>query len=215
MMKHSQPPAATPKTKKGRSSKDALLAAARRVFGRDGFSAARVSDIAAGAGLSNGAFYWYYRDKREVLLELLDRVLTELFEQSRSPWRPDDPSGSVRATTERYLRFYAANVDVFRVLHETVQTDPDVEAMQNATRRQFHERIARMIERGIERGVIRPTLDPQLGAALLGGMTEHYAYTRFVRRRYPERDIDSVSVELTELWAHGALQGADGARASG
>lgn len=206
-----QPPAATPRTRKGRSSKDALLAAGRVVFGREGYAAARVADIAAEAGLSNGAFYWYYRDKRDLLLEQLTRLLDQLLEQARAPWQPERPSESVRLTTERYLRFYQANCDLFRVLHETMQTDPEVEAMQATTRRHFHERIVRMIRRGIERGVIRGTLDPELGSALLGSMTEHYAYTRFVLHRYPEQDIGEVSAELAEFWARGVLVAAPAA----
>lgn len=195
-----KPPAAAPRTKKGRSTKQALLLAGRRVFGRDGYAAARVSDIAAEAGLSNGAFYWYYRGKRDVLIELLTGTLADLLEDARSPWLAEHPSESVRITTERYLRFYEANADIFRLLHETVQTDPEVEAMQAATRCRFHERIANMIRRGMELGVLRPTLDPELSTALLGGMTEHYAFTRFVLRRHPDQDIGSVSSELAELW---------------
>lgn len=181
-----------------------MLAAGRIVFGRDGYAAARVSDIAAEAGLSNGAFYWYYRDKRGLLIEELTRLLDELLEYARSPWRAEQPTESVQLTTERYLRFYQANADLFRVLHETMQTDAEVEAMQASTRRHFHERIVRMIRRGTEQGLVRPSLDPELGAALLGGMTEHYAYTRFVLRRYPDRDIGEVSAELAALWAQGA-----------
>lgn len=202
-MNHHQPDAMAPKTKKGRGTKESLLAAGRRVFGREGYAAARVSDIAAEAGLSNGAFYWYYRSKRDVLVELLMRVLDQLLEHGRSPWRPDRPSESVRITTERYLRFYEANADIFRVLHETIQTDPEVEAMQAATRRQFHERIIKMIRRGIDDGVLRSTLDPELGTTLLGDMTEHYAYMRFVLHRHPDQDISKVATQLAELWAHG------------
>lgn len=201
------PSTPAPKTKKGRGTKDALLVAGRRVFGRDGYAAARVSDIAAEAGLSNGAFYWYYRSKRDVLVELLTWALAQLLEQARSPWRPDRPSESVRITTERYLRFYEDNADLFRVLHETIQTDPEVEAMQAATRRQFHERIINMIRRGIDDGVLRPTLDPELGTALLGDMTEHYAYMRFVRHRHPDQDIGTVATQLADLWAHGTRAG--------
>nr|WP_246331248.1 TetR/AcrR family transcriptional regulator [Saccharopolyspora hordei] len=181
------------------------MRAARTVFGRSGFAASRVADIAAEAGMSSGAFYRYYADKREALVELLTGLLQGLFEQSRAKWNPADAVESVVITTERYFRYYADNADLFRVLHETAQTDPEIEAMQAESRRGFHDRIIRMARRGIERGVLRPDLDPELSAAFLGGMTEHYAYTRFVLRRYPDRDITEVSRELTAFWARGAL----------
>jgi AcrR family transcriptional regulator len=198
-------PVADPRTKKGRGSKEALLRAGRVVFGRDGFAAARVADIAAEAGMSNGAFYRYYVDKRAVLIELITQLLQQLYDESQARWSPQDPSESVTVTTERYFRFYERNADLFAVLHETMQIDPEIEAMQAANRRHFHERITRMIRRGVEKGLMRPDLDPDLGAALLGGMTEHYAYYRFVLRRYPERDLGEVSRELASLWALGSF----------
>lgn len=198
-------PVSSPKTPKGRGSKETLLRAARTVFGRSGFAASRVSDIAAEAGMSSGAFYRYYTDKREALVELMAELLDGLFEQSRSRWNPTDAVESVVITTERYFRYYEDNADLFRVLHETAQTDREIEAMQAERRRTFHDRITRMARKGIERGLIRPDFDPDLGAAFLGGMTEHYAYTRFVLHRYPDRELLEVSRELANFWARGTL----------
>jgi AcrR family transcriptional regulator len=198
-------PVADPRTKKGRGSKEALLQAARVVFGRDGFAAARVADIADAAGMSTGAFYRYYTDKRAVLIELITLLLAQLYDQSQARWSAQRPADSVLVTTERYFRFYERNADLFGVLHETIQIDPEIEAMQAASRQHFHRRIVRMIERGLRQGLLRSELDPELGAALLGGMTEHYAYYRFVLHRYPERDLGQVSQELASLWALGAF----------
>jgi AcrR family transcriptional regulator len=198
-------PVADPRTKKGRGSKEALLQAGRVVFGRHGFAAARVSDIAAEAGMSNGAFYRYYVDKRAVLIELITMLLQRLYDESQARWRPKDPLDSVVVTTERYFRFYQRNADLFGVLHETMQTHREIEAMQAESRRHFHERITRMIRRAVEKGLMRPDIDPELGAALLGGMTEHYAYYRFVLGRYPERDLSEVSRQLAEVWAVGTF----------
>ncbi|WP_158228195.1 TetR/AcrR family transcriptional regulator [Pseudonocardia sp. MH-G8] len=198
-------PVADPRTKKGRGSKEALLRAARVVFGRDGFAAARVSDVAAEAGMSNGAFYRYYVDKNAVLIELITMLLQQLYDESQARWSPRDPVESVVVTTERYFRFYARNADLFGVLHETMQTHPEIEAMQADNRKDFHERITRMIGRAVEKGLMRADVDPDLGAALLGGMTEHYAYYRFVLHRYPERDLGDVSRELAKVWAVGTF----------
>src|SRR6202040_4226360 len=50
-----------------------LLAAAERIFARDGFEAARLEDIAAGAGYTRGAFYANFCDKEEIFFALLDQ----------------------------------------------------------------------------------------------------------------------------------------------
>lgn len=48
----------------------ALLAAAEKIFARDGFEASRIEDIAAEAGRSRGAFYANFESKTEVFLAL-------------------------------------------------------------------------------------------------------------------------------------------------
>jgi AcrR family transcriptional regulator len=49
-----------------------LLAAAERIFARDGFEAARLEDIAAGAGYTRGAFYANFSGKEDIFFALLD-----------------------------------------------------------------------------------------------------------------------------------------------
>jgi AcrR family transcriptional regulator len=48
----------------------ALLEAAERVFARRGYDAAQTPEIAAGAGVSTGAFYRYFTDKHQAFVEV-------------------------------------------------------------------------------------------------------------------------------------------------
>jgi AcrR family transcriptional regulator len=50
-----------------------LLAAALRVFARDGFEAARIEDIAAEAGHTRGAFYANFDTKEDLFFALLEK----------------------------------------------------------------------------------------------------------------------------------------------
>jgi len=51
-----------------------LLDAAKRVFVRRGFAAANIADICEEAGVARGTIYQYFRNKRDVLIALLDDV---------------------------------------------------------------------------------------------------------------------------------------------
>jgi AcrR family transcriptional regulator len=51
-------------------TRTALLAAAEKIFARDGFEASRIEDIASEAGRSRGAFYANFSNKTEVFLAL-------------------------------------------------------------------------------------------------------------------------------------------------
>jgi len=50
-----------------------LLAAALRVFARDGFQAARIEDIAAESGYTRGAFYANFDTKEDLFFALLEK----------------------------------------------------------------------------------------------------------------------------------------------
>jgi AcrR family transcriptional regulator len=55
--------------------REQILKAALQIFARKGLAAARISDIAAAAGLSYGLVYHYFRDKEELFVELVQRAV--------------------------------------------------------------------------------------------------------------------------------------------
>jgi AcrR family transcriptional regulator len=75
------------------ATKEKLLAAAGRIFARDGFEAARLEDIAAAAGYTRGALYANFEDKEDLLFALLEQWVSQrmaevnalLQESKRSP----------------------------------------------------------------------------------------------------------------------------------
>jgi AcrR family transcriptional regulator len=56
----------------GREGRDELLGAALRVLARRGYRQAGVDEIAAAAGYSKGALYWYFSGKEDLLLALVE-----------------------------------------------------------------------------------------------------------------------------------------------
>lgn len=194
-----------PKTPRGQRMKAKLLEAARTVFARDGFTQARIADIVDAAGAANGSFYRYFTNKHDVLLALLQRLLDDFYELSRSPWQPGDPQQSMFITTKRYFELYRDRSDLMALLIEVAQTDNDVKELWNQSRSRFLSRIEGALARGQRDGVVREPLDCKLAASLLGGMTEQFAYMSFVLGVEPERDLDSVTEAIVDLWARGVL----------
>src|SRR5579862_4003583 len=60
-----------------RATRRKLLDAAKRIFARDGFEAARLEDIAAGAGYTRGAFYANFDSKEDIFFALLEEWVRE------------------------------------------------------------------------------------------------------------------------------------------
>jgi AcrR family transcriptional regulator len=63
----------TRQTERSEETRRKLLAAAERIFARDGFEAARLEDIAAGAGYTRGAFYANFDSKEDIFFALLEQ----------------------------------------------------------------------------------------------------------------------------------------------
>src|ERR1700681_890490 len=75
-----------------------LLAAAERIFARDGFEAARLEDIAFAAGYTRGAFYASYESKEDIFLALLEHWVRQRIETVNSLLqRHENPSARLRA----------------------------------------------------------------------------------------------------------------------
>jgi AcrR family transcriptional regulator len=85
-----------------------LLEAARQVFEREGYHGATVSAIVQAAGLSQGAFYLYFPDKKAAFGALQEEVATLL--RRRIYWATKDvldPAARVEAGLLAFFEFYA------------------------------------------------------------------------------------------------------------
>jgi AcrR family transcriptional regulator len=60
------------KQERSTATRQELIDAARRIFARDGFEAARVQDIAAAMGKTRGAFYSHFQDKEDVFFAIFE-----------------------------------------------------------------------------------------------------------------------------------------------
>jgi AcrR family transcriptional regulator len=79
--------------------REQILAAASRVFARQGFHRSTVRQVAQEAGIADGTIYLYFRSKRELLLALLGRL-------GRVGDRPADFAELAGADSRGFLRAY-------------------------------------------------------------------------------------------------------------
>ena len=154
-----------------------LLEAARQVFERDGYHGTTVSAIVQAAGLSQGAFYLYFSDKRAVFAALQEEMATLLRRRIYWATRDEtDPSARLEAGLTAYFEFYdeyrAWN---HRLMVEGLGIDESFEARQAA--------LYQTLAIGF-----RPTLaqlgvaTPELAAAALIGLGSQVAYWNHYQR---------------------------------
>ena len=77
----------TRQAERTRATRRKLLDAAKRIFAQDGFEAARLEDIAAGAGYTRGAFYANFKSKEDIFFALFEEWVRERIESFTSAVR--------------------------------------------------------------------------------------------------------------------------------
>lgn len=190
-----------PRTARGARTRAALVAAARRVFERDGYLSARLTDITAEAKCSTGSFYTYFDNKEEVFAAVLEEAQEEMLHPHvREVLGDEDPVAVIEAANRAYLEAYERHAKLMRLLDEVATIDDDVREFRRRRGALFAERNARSIRDLQARGLADPDLDPDLTARALSGMVGRLANSVYVLGEPADRE--ALVATLTRLWAN-------------
>jgi AcrR family transcriptional regulator len=86
------------------ATRDALLAAARGLFARRGYAQVSVDEIVQAAGLTKGALYHHFEDKRQLFRGVVEQVQRQIRERLRAAAAGvADPHARLRAACHAYL----------------------------------------------------------------------------------------------------------------
>ena len=149
-----------------------MVASARRLFERKGFSATSVQSIVDDAGLTKGAFYYHFISKEELLRVIHDEFIDHQLEAVRGVLAStDDPGeqmqGLIRTAVEA-VDDYRSHVAVFlgerRFLSE--EGFAEVKVKRDEMENVFHG----VVRRGQETGLIRTDLEPRVVSLGIIGM---------------------------------------------
>lgn len=197
-----------PQTRRGRNTRARLVQAAKEIFERDGFLAARVTDIAEHAGFSHGAYYHYFTSKEQLFREVAEmqeaRLTAPPDEHESVDTRDDSARARIRNANRRYLERYREEARIMGVIEQVSRYDPHVNDVRMARQKHFAERSERAIRRWQREGIADSGIDPALAGDALGAMVARFAELWLVQG-YREYDFDHVVEQLSVLWAN-ALQ---------
>jgi AcrR family transcriptional regulator len=101
--------------------RDEIMAAAKKVFARNGFHATTISHIAKEAGLAYGSVYWYFDSKDELFHALMSAEGEALRAHiaaalAASGQRPEKNWEPLRVTVQAVLEFFEADKAVTKLL---------------------------------------------------------------------------------------------------
>lgn len=152
---------------RGRRTRERLLAAARDLFGRDGYEGTSIGEVASEAGVGVGTVYHHFEDKRALLLELLKRQVSEAGE------RMVDAGEGPLARAFRAADFDESLVEGMHLIRsmrqqepatsavalEVARRDPEIDEVCRKIERRFRDFVRGDIVVGVSIGRVRPGID--------------------------------------------------------
>jgi len=192
-----------PVSARGARTRRALVAAARRVFERDGYLDARITDIAAEAGVASGSFYTYFTGKEDAFAAVIEDLSEEMLHPPShgSVGERDDPVAAIAVANEAYLIAYRRNARLMGLLEQVSLVDDDFRRLRLRRAQAFAARNAHGLKSLQDRGLADPDLDPELAAQALGAMVSRMAYFRYVQG-FGNATTEALSQTLTRLWVN-------------
>lgn len=159
-----------------REAEDAFVGAARELLA-DGASYAELSigRIAQRAERTRTAFYFYFRDKRDLLLRAADEAAVALYDEADAWWSGDGGPAELRIALTNVVATYHAHAPLLRAVVEASAYDEGIGSF-------WREQVGRFIE-ATERRLVAEGQAPgsaQAEAFLLVWMTERACYQHVV-----------------------------------
>lgn len=159
--------AAKKRTEMVEETRGKLIAAARKAFAEKGYAMASMDDLTASVGLTRGALYHHFGDKKGLLQAVIDQMDAEMLEQTRAArTQAQDKWQGLMAEGITYIRL-ALEPEIQRIMlldGPSVLGDPSQWPNQNACL----QTTTALLQELIEEGTVRP-VDAEAAARLVNG----------------------------------------------
>ena len=155
--------------------------------------------IATRARIGVGTLYGYFRDKREILFELLDRTVGEIAEivlarlQPES-WQGRDPREHVRALIDAVFHMQTLQPGIQSILWERYFKDPDFHEPVEAMRERLREAVvafARAVDG--QSGALRKGLDLDAAALTVVNAVQWNALHTFMHGTHEDLHVAAAA----------------------
>lgn len=195
--------------------RQSILNHAREVFARRGYHDAKIDEIVAEAGIARGTFYLYFKDKRAVFEEIVDRAFTHIG-MAIVRVDPQDRGRSVAEQVKENIRRIVGTLLEDRsttkiLLTDAVGVDPAFDRKLQSFYEVVENLLVESLREGQELGIVAPG-DPRMFAFLMMGVLKEILY-QVVRRDAPYSE-DDVADGIFSFLERGCLR-VDGAPKSG
>lgn len=153
-----------------------ILEIALQQFAERGYHKTKVSDIVRHAGVAQGTFYWYFKSKEAIALEIMKNGQDNLLEVVSQGYRQtggtvQDAVHASEKLFEDFLTFSQQNKNFIKFLLKGMESEDSVQLAIMETRQKLEEAFQQNIRRATELGIL-PIKDPSIQSSLLMSLVE-------------------------------------------
>jgi len=184
------------------------MAAARKEFARKGFSATTLRTITSQAGVTTGAFYNNFRDKKEIYLAIIEELSRRLrsiteeaireFLDARRRQPKDNPTlDLLRGPIAKILREALRERDLFEVMRrDGLGRNPEFGRYYRGLFQEFIDPMQKGLEKFIEAGFSRPYNTDRLAQAAVNLLFYVVMYASWDRRDDFDGWVDTIAAMI-------------------
>ncbi|RLC76450.1 MAG: hypothetical protein DRI61_13265, partial [Chloroflexi bacterium] len=186
-----------------------ILEAAAKVFARKGFHQATMKEIAEEADIAPGTIYLYFKNKKDLLVNIPRLVTEPLLEEMQELGEGVFSEDALKQLVRRHLNRALEHVEIFKVLFSSLSL------MDEKTKEEYLRRtplylageVEKRLRQGIEMGLFRP-LDPTIAARAFLGMIFIFFLSQEIMpgKLIAPLDYDQVVDEVVSIFFHGILK---------
>jgi AcrR family transcriptional regulator len=171
------------------------------------FADLNIEKIATRAGISRTAFYFYFRDKRELLMRLTQDITDILFAQAERWFAGEgDPEVELGGALTNIAGLYREHGVLLRAIVEVSTYDEEMATFWRGLMARFSEATERRIEAEQEAGHCDPRLPAGSTAFALIWMTERTFYQQLVQQQpVPDEELNRAMVGIWMRTVYGRL----------
>ena len=185
----------------------AVLAATEDLLAQGAtYAELNIERIAGAAGISRTAFYFYFRDKRDLLVRLTSEVNQQLFDAAAAWWSGEgEPRERIREALAGVGRIYEGHGPLLRAVVEVSTYDEEVATFWRGLVGRFVEATRARIEAEQDRGAALP-VPAHATAFALTWMSERTFYEAYVQ--HVPVATDELVDALAGIWTRAVYGGA-------
>lgn len=195
-------------------SRTAILDAAERLFGQQGFASTTIKHIGAEAGVNSALMYYYFADKETLYRATLQRMIGDLSTGASSRIATiDDPEQAIRAFIQFQVEFLLARPHLPRLLvrelvdHEAAHAWDYIPQITAGT----FARLCELIRSAQRSGRFRADLDPIFAAIHIVALVAYAFIARPAIARILELESAKIPDAVMRSYADHAADFALGA----